>query len=522
MKGLSWLPSVIVPTVLIVGATGGSLLAFDNANVARSDVRQQEAQQRASAPLVALTDLAALVTHGRVASWNNLNEHPDPLLDPLRLEEEIGRLDTSLKASGLTSLSTEELHAQIVHIASTDTKERHGGFHELTMAINALAGRLGGDGMADVTKAAERLAVIDEIGDAHDFLLIYRTGAGVDPYPANESLRQYLEGIFASMGAREQKQLTLADWIGATKSEASPADDRMRKATELPALAPLATDLAWALSRGGVIEHPSAEAVRDATHAGVDAVATVVRDELTAAKSRGGDRLHSARRKLTLLSVLGIVLVAFGLASFLWLLRRLHGVLSRLRSESERDQLTSLLNRTGLRAVTEPWFADRGAAPIGLAVVDLDYFKAVNDTYGHAVGDELLTQIAQRLSNEVIASRTAIARWGGDEFVLVYRFEPGNTVDNLASSAQRIRIALTAPVELADAIASVGASVGGCVCSCGNCDLEDLFREADRRLYDVKRDGRGDVRVSACGDAGTDQGSIPAPVETVSGQPWRR
>jgi diguanylate cyclase (GGDEF)-like protein len=500
MKAFSWLPSVVVPTVLIVGATGGSILAFDSANAARRDVNKQDTQLRVVAPLLAITDLQTLVVHGRVASWNDLNEHPDTLRDPQEIETKIGRIDASLKASGFTKISTTKLTAQVAALSSADTKERHGAYNQLTGATEELTRVLVDGSDPDAVTAANRIGVINEMANVHDFTVMYRIGSGVDPYPKNADLSQYLEGVFAGLEDTPSAERNLADWLGVTKTEPTLVSERMRRVTELPALAPLTSDLAWALSRGGPIEHPPADALSDATHAGVDAVASVFRDEVTALKTRTDKRLHDARRRLKLLGGLGVGCLAFGLGSFLWLLRRLHGVVTRLRLESERDPLTGLLNRTGLRATTEPWFADRGSVPIGLAVVDLDHFKAVNDTYGHTAGDELLKAIGERLSNEVIASRTAVARWGGDEFVLVYRFEPGNTIEDLSSSAQRIRTALTAPVTVAGAMATVGASVGGCVCSCGNCDVEDLFREADRRLYDVKRDGRGDVRVSGCGE----------------------
>jgi diguanylate cyclase (GGDEF)-like protein len=500
MKGFSWLPFVVVPTVLIVGATGGSLAAFGSANTARRDVGKQQTQQRLITPLLAITDLQTLVVHGRVASWNNLNEHTDTLRDPREIEAKIGRLDALLKASGFAKISTTDLTAHVAALSSTDTKERHGGYNELIGAIQELSVHLTDEADPGVGRAAEKIWVINEVANAQDFMLIYRTGSGVDPYPSNANLSQYLEGVFASISDAPSSQRNLADWLGSTEPEPSVSDEQLRRVAELPALAPLASDLAWALSKGGATEHPSADALRDATHAGVDAVAEVVRTDVAAVKTRTDNRLSGEQRRLKMLIGLGLGCVSFGLGSFVWLLRRLHRVVTRLRLESERDQLTNLLNRTGLRATTEPWFADRGAVPIGLAVVDLDHFKAVNDTYGHTAGDELLKAISERLSNEVITSRTAVARWGGDEFVLVYRFEVGNTVDDLASSGQRIRTALTAPVTVAGELATVGASIGGCVCSCGHCDLQDLFRQADRRLYDVKRAGRGDVLASGCGE----------------------
>jgi diguanylate cyclase (GGDEF)-like protein len=512
MKGFWWLPSVVVPTVLIVGATGGSLTAFDSANTARRDINKQQTQQHVTTPLLAITDLETLVVHGRVASWNNLNEHTDPLRDPQEIETEIGRLDASLKTSGFTKIGTADLTSHIASLSSADTKERHGGYNELIGAIEALSGKLVDGADADTTKAANRVEAINQIANAHDFALIYRTGSGVDPYPKNANLSQYLEGIFASLADKPSEERSLADWLGVTKPEPSIGDDQLRRVTELPSVAPLASELAWALSAGGSTEHPSADALRDATHTGIDAVADVVRNDIKAVKTRTDNQLVGAQRRLKLLGGLAVGCMAFGVGSFLWLLRRLHGVVTRLRLESERDHLTALLNRTGLRATTEPWFVDRGSVPIGLAVLDLDHFKAVNDTYGHTAGDELLKAIGERLSNEVIASRTAVARWGGDEFVLVYRFDVGNTVDDLASSAQRIRAALAAPVTVAGALATVGASVGGCVCSCGQCDVEDLFREADRRLYDVKRAGRGDVLVSGCGEV------QPAPPQPTVGR----
>lgn len=156
----------------------------------------------------------------------------------------------------------------------------------------------------------------------------------------------------------------------------------------------------------------------------------------------------------------------------------------RLRHEATHDALTDLANRTLLQDRVRLMAADptRG---IGLLLIDLDRFKQINDGYGHAVGDEVLVDLANRL-REVCPPDTVICRYGGDEFVLATN-PPRN---NLGDLAHRIVAALRDPVWSSAGPVPVSASVGTAYSPPGSpCDFTDLLRRADRAMYSAKTAG---------------------------------
>ncbi|MEV0293983.1 GGDEF domain-containing protein [Nocardia sp. NPDC050710] len=156
----------------------------------------------------------------------------------------------------------------------------------------------------------------------------------------------------------------------------------------------------------------------------------------------------------------------------------------RLRHEATHDALTDLANRTLLqdkvrRMATDP------TSNVGLLLIDLDRFKQINDGYGHAVGDEVLVELANRL-REVCPPDTVICRYGGDEFVLAVNRD-GHT---LAEIAHRIVHALRDPVWSSAGPVPVSASVGTAHNPPGTpCDFTDLLRRADRAMYSAKTAG---------------------------------
>lgn len=172
-----------------------------------------------------------------------------------------------------------------------------------------------------------------------------------------------------------------------------------------------------------------------------------------------------------------------------------------LREELERrattDPLTGLANRRELDHRAELALAERDEGRVvGLLLVDLDGFKAVNDSYGHLVGDELLVAAARRLT-ALVRERDVVARVGGDEFVVLV---PGvHHEADVARLAARVPPALAEPFRLdaTEAPVTIGASVGVAVAGAGGPEvsLKALLREADRRMYSAKRTGGN--RVSA-------------------------
>ncbi|WP_194819022.1 GGDEF domain-containing protein [Nocardia sp. XZ_19_385] len=156
----------------------------------------------------------------------------------------------------------------------------------------------------------------------------------------------------------------------------------------------------------------------------------------------------------------------------------------RLRHEATHDALTDLANRTLLQDRVRRMAADP-AGSVGLLLIDLDRFKQINDGYGHAVGDEVLVELANRL-REVCPPDTVICRYGGDEFVLAVDRELGT----LADIAHQIVAALRDPVWTSAGPVPVSASVGTAYNPPGtSCDFTDLLRRADRAMYSAKTAG---------------------------------
>ncbi|SNS37551.1 diguanylate cyclase/phosphodiesterase with PAS/PAC sensor(s) [Sphingomonas laterariae] len=154
------------------------------------------------------------------------------------------------------------------------------------------------------------------------------------------------------------------------------------------------------------------------------------------------------------------------------------------------DALTGLANRTAfneaLRKAMGRAFRDRGHC--ALMLVDLDRFKAVNDTLGHPVGDKLLRLVAQRLSG-LVAKGDTCGRLGGDEFAVVIADAADKSL--IGALGERIIAALSAPFEIDGQIVRVGASIGTATGPRDGRSAEMLTRNADLALYRAKEDGRG-------------------------------
>ncbi|MCC6812293.1 MAG: diguanylate cyclase [Deltaproteobacteria bacterium] len=160
-----------------------------------------------------------------------------------------------------------------------------------------------------------------------------------------------------------------------------------------------------------------------------------------------------------------------------------------LIDRAQRDPLTGLVTKPALRARFQRGreLAERFDSKIGLVFIDLDGFKQVNDTLGHAAGDALLQEISRRLCAHLRCFDT-VARIGGDEFVFLA--EQVKTRADLDSIVDRLRSAVKLPVVINGVPVTVGASCGASVYPDEAGDLDSLQALADGRMYDEKRDAR--------------------------------
>lgn len=223
-----------------------------------------------------------------------------------------------------------------------------------------------------------------------------------------------------------------------------------------------------------------------------DAAVTARINERTSAQLELSERL---RRYVTWL-VVGSVIGLGGLfVAYRRVQTRERAAQSRIERLAHFDMLTGLPNRALLidRLNQESARAKRGARPFAVLMFDLDGFKKVNDTWGHAAGDQLLRQVATRARACVRASDT-VGRLGGDEFLALL---PETTLDGAREVAEKLRMALREPYDLGKGtIATVGASVGIAVFPQHGTDAEDLQRAADAALYHSKREGKNRISVA--------------------------
>ncbi|WP_417538220.1 ammonium transporter [Marinomonas sp.] len=165
----------------------------------------------------------------------------------------------------------------------------------------------------------------------------------------------------------------------------------------------------------------------------------------------------------------------------------------RLKFLAYSDPLTSLYNRTYLMdsLVSALLFASRQKTSVGLLFLDLDNFKIINDTLGHKAGDELLCEVARRLT-AVSDSRDVIARWGGDEFVLMMTHSVSDT--RMSEHAEKILEIMRVPVQLNDQYFTIPTSIGIARSGEQVLDADKLIQQADIAMYWAKEKGRDNAQ----------------------------
>ena len=164
---------------------------------------------------------------------------------------------------------------------------------------------------------------------------------------------------------------------------------------------------------------------------------------------------------------------------------------ARMVHMARHDELTGLANRSYCRELLCEFLATRKPREtITVAMVDLDHFKSVNDTYGHLIGDMLLANAARRMQ-ELIPARASLCRIGGDEFAIIFR----------NSSAEQVELVIKAIIAVmarafvvGEHSLHIGATIGIATSPADSSDPETLLRYADLALYDAKAGKRGSSR----------------------------
>jgi two-component system cell cycle response regulator len=166
-----------------------------------------------------------------------------------------------------------------------------------------------------------------------------------------------------------------------------------------------------------------------------------------------------------------------------------------LRDQATHDQLTELWNRAAILDIlnNELKRAQRQGASVAVALADLDFFKSVNDTHGHATGDEVLRKVAQALRGSV-RRYDSVGRYGGEEFLIVL---PGCEQSNALAHAERLRKAVEGiAIETPNATIRLSASIGVAISDERSIvDSFDLIQAADVALYRAKNGGRNRVEL---------------------------
>ena len=164
----------------------------------------------------------------------------------------------------------------------------------------------------------------------------------------------------------------------------------------------------------------------------------------------------------------------------------LRGMMRQLEDLVATDELTGLFNRRHfLRLASRELSAMQPDVKHGLALIDLDHFKRINDVHGHAAGDQVLQAFAG-VATACLRDGDVLARYGGEEFVVLL---PDCNADRLTSCCERLRLAFTDVQLIGLDVGNLSLSAGMTLLELGD-DLDNALHRADQALYRAKRDGR--------------------------------
>jgi diguanylate cyclase (GGDEF)-like protein len=505
-----WLRPIVVPAFSIVLGTAGTVLAMTGASRHVSHATEERRELRFLGPLSAVLTAKTAAAHATIASWSSILGHEDPgYMNPTPTRLALGEVDEQLRVHGLRRVQASELAMASASLSSPDAKVRQLAYLAVLDQLSEVLRTTASSRGRQDSPTASAVDAIDAIARLQNQILTVRAAFDIDPLPmSNPELVAYIRGAAAAGdGDPDPTRASLRDILeepfqrnGAPTNGAELIADRV-------AIRALARETRLYLAGINTPQNrESVAAINASSHAAIDALNGFASTEVARERIARQKTIDTMTERAQQLRILAVALAVGVIGCAAWMLRRLQHTFVSLRQESELDPLTALRNRTGLRNATEPWFADRRAQYLAVAVMDIDHFKELNDSFGHQAGDIALGVMATRIEREVVRSSTVVSRWGGDEFVVVFllnQADPTHAVDAVTGVARRIGLSMSTPIELDGTLVAASASIGACVCSCGSCAFDDLFRWADRRLYDVKSAARNDVAVSTCNATAT-------------------
>ena len=179
--------------------------------------------------------------------------------------------------------------------------------------------------------------------------------------------------------------------------------------------------------------------------------------------------------------------------------QKLANLQKKLEEFSFRDGLTGVANRRRFDVLTDrAWIhARQTRQPLSLLMIDIDYFKQYNDCYGHLEGDACLKRVARVLASAATRARDLLARFGGEEFVLLLPETDVTAASKLAERCRELILAEQIPHERSPIGPMLTISVGAATCIPGYADeLRSFIDVVDKRLYRAKQQGRNGVIAS--------------------------
>ena len=219
--------------------------------------------------------------------------------------------------------------------------------------------------------------------------------------------------------------------------------------------------------------------------------------------------MHIARARLALAGVVVLTSFVCSNARLLITQHRLVKVRETLRREAAHDGLTGLWNRKAIFEILDRELqrAERADASLGLIMIDVDHFKVINDTRGHAAGDSVLRIIASGIAS-VLRPYDSVGRYGGEEFLIV---APGCGLTEACELAERVRTHIAGcSINVSGSPVKVSLSLGVATGKAPN-EVDKLLHNADAALYQAKNAGRNRVEPTPARAAGASQSAGPAP-----------